>query len=218
MGEPTGGGGEVGGGGELRLLSTEVIEGEGEGTCVEATDSRAALVFQRRMNAAIASSAVLGGGAVGSGKREVRGVTESAPRVPGASKEGPGGTSPLSSSFPAPALGAGVLPAGFPVLGEGGLGSVRGASTAMPSTGCFFPDLRLRVLLCGFAALWALKKPGDELGALRVSRMKVNITSLILARGRCLETGTSFRALHTKWVWPLGMNSTQVIGASGRTC
>ena len=47
-------------------------------------------------------------------------------------------------------------------------------------TGCFSPDLCLRVLLRGFAALQALKKPGDEPGALRVSRMKVNITSLIL--------------------------------------
>ena len=72
-----------------------------------------------------------------------------------------------------------------------------GASTAMV-TDCFPSNLRLRVLLRGFVALRALKKPGDELGALRVSRRKVNITSLILASGRCLVTGTSLRALLTK--------------------
>ena len=140
----------------------------------------------------------IGGGAAESGKREARGVTGSSPRVPGASEEGPGGTSPLSSSFPAPALGAGVLPEGFPVLRGGGFGSGRGASTAIPSADCFSPDLRLRVLLRGFTALRVLKNPGEEPGALRVLSKKVNITSLILASGRCLDTGTSFRALLTR--------------------
>ena len=65
-------------------------------------------------------------------------------------------------------------------------------------TDCFPSDLHLRVLVRGFAALRALKKPRDELGALRVSRRKVNMTSLILASGRCLETGTSLRALLTR--------------------
>ena len=136
------------------------------------------------------------------------------PRVPGASEEGPGRISPLSPPFPVPVSDTGVLPEGFPVLGGGGFESEGGASTAM-ATDCFPSDLRLRVLVRGFAALRALKKPGDEPGALRVSSRKVNITSLILASGRCLETGTSLRALLTKWVWPLGMNSTQVIGESG---
>ena len=199
-GDPTGGGGNVGGGGELRLPRTEVIEGEGEGARVEATDIQAALASQRRITTAIASLVFARGGAEGSGRREVQGVTGSAPQVPGASEEGPGGTSPLSPSFPAPVSDTGILPEGFLVLRGGGFGSMRGASTAMPSADCFSPDLRLQVLLRGFAALWALKKPGDELGALRVSRMKVNITSLILARGRCLDTGTSLRALRTRWV------------------
>ena len=70
----------------------------------------------------------------------------------------------------------------------------------MSPTDCFSPDWRLRFLLRGFAALRALKKPGDGPGALRVSRIKVNITSLILARGRCLDGGTSLRALRTRWV------------------
>ena len=86
------------------------------------------------------------------------------------------------------------------------------------ATDCFPSDLHLRVLLRGFAALRALKKPGDEPGALRVSSKKVNVTSLSLASGRCLDMGTSLRALLTRWVWPLGMNSTHVIGASGRAC
>ena len=66
------------------------------------------------------------------------------------------------------------------------------------ATDCFPSDLRLRDRLRGFAALRALKKPGDEPGALRVSRRKVNMTSLILASGRCLEMGTSLRALLTR--------------------
>ena len=119
------------------------------------------------------------------------------PRVPGASEEGPGQILPLSPPFPAPALGAGVLPEGFLVLGGGGLESEGGVSTAI-ATDCFPSDLRLRVLVHGFAALRALKKPGGEPGALRVSSKKVNITSLILASGRCLETGTSLRALLTR--------------------
>ena len=131
-----------------------------------------------------------------SGGSEAQGVT-GLPRVPGASKEGPGQILPLSPPFPAPAPGVGVLPEGFPVLGRGGLESEGGASTAM-ATDCFPSDLRLQVLMHGFAALRALKKPGDEPGALRVSSKKVNITSLILASGRCLETGTSLRALLTK--------------------
>ena len=120
------------------------------------------------------------------------------PRVPGASEEGPGETLPLSPSFPSPASDAGVLPEGFPVLRGGGLGSERGASTAMSSAGCFSPDLRLRDLVRGFAALRALKKPSDEPGALRTSRIKVNITSFILARGRDLVMGMSLRALLTR--------------------
>ena len=47
-------------------------------------------------------------------------MTGSSPRVPSASEEGLGGTSPLSFSVPAPALGAGVLPESFPVLKGGG--------------------------------------------------------------------------------------------------
>ena len=140
----------------------------------------------------------LGGDAAGSGKEKARDVTGSSPRVPSASKEGLGGTSPLSPSFPAPVSDTGVLPEGFPVLGGGGFGSGSGASTAILSADCFSPDLRLRVLLHGFAALRALKNPGEELGALRVSSKKVNITSLILASGRCLDMGTSFRALLTR--------------------
>ena len=121
MGEPTGGGGEVGGGGELRFPSTEEMEGEGEGTREEAAESRAARASACAIAAAIASSADLGGFAAWSVKEEARGVTGSTPRVPGASEEGLGGTSPLSSPFPAPAPGAGVLPKGFPVLRGGGL-------------------------------------------------------------------------------------------------
>ena len=143
MGEPTGGRGEVGGGGELRLPSTDVIEGEGEGARVEAADRRAILASRRRMYAAIASLGFAGGGAVRSGRKEARGVTGLSPRVPGASEEGLGGTSPLSSSVLAPVLGAGVLPEGFPVLRGGGLRSGGRASTAMSSTGCFSPTLRL---------------------------------------------------------------------------
>ena len=188
----------MGGGEELRLPRTNVTEGEGKGACVEAWDRQAERALQRVIAAAIASSADIGGGAAGSGKREVRGVTGSLPRVPGASEEGLGGTSPLSSSFPAPVLGAGVLPEGFLVLGGGGFGSRREASTAIPSADCFSPDLRLRVLMRGFAALRALKNPGEEPGALRVSSKKVNITSLILASRRCLDMGTSFRALLTR--------------------
>ena len=177
---------------------TDVTEGEGEGACVEAWDRWAGQASQRVIAAAIASSADIGGGAAGSGKREARGVTGSSPRVPGASEEGPRGTSPLSPSFPAPVSDTGVLPGGFPVLGGGGFGSGRGVSTAIPSADCFSPDLHLRVLLHGFMALRALKNPGGEPGALRVSSKKVNITSLILASGRCLDTGTSFRALLTR--------------------
>ena len=43
--------------------------------------------------------------------------------------------------------------------------------------------------------------------------MNENITSLILAIGRCLVGGTSLRAEHTRCMCPWGMNSTQVIGA-----
>ena len=197
-GDPTRGGGEVGGGGELRLPRTDVTEGEGEGARMEAWDRRAGRASQQAIAAAISSSADIGGGAAGSGKMEARGMTGSSPRVPSASKEGLGGTSPLSSLFPAPVLGAGVLSEGFPVLRGGGFGSGRGASTAIPSVDCFSPDLRLRVLVHGFVALRALKNPGEEPGALRVSSKKVNITSLILASGRCLDTGTSFRALLTR--------------------
>ena len=39
MGEPTRGGGEVGGGGEERFPRMEVIEGEGDGARVEAADT-----------------------------------------------------------------------------------------------------------------------------------------------------------------------------------
>ena len=93
------------------------------------------------------------------------------PQVPGASEEGPGRISPLSPPFPAPVPGAGVLPEGFPVIGGGGFESEGGASTAM-ATDCFPSDLRLRVLVRGFAALRALKKPSGEPGALRVSEEK----------------------------------------------
>ena len=61
MGEPTGGRGEVGGGGELRLPSTEMIEGEGEGTREEAVDRQAARASKQMSDAAIASSAVARG-------------------------------------------------------------------------------------------------------------------------------------------------------------
>ena len=71
---------------------------------------------------------------------------------------------------------------------------------AISSAGCFSPDLCLWDLVCSFAALWALKKPGEVLGALRTSRIKENITSLILARGRDLVVGTSLRALRMRWV------------------
>ena len=198
IGEPTGGGGDVGGGGELHFPSTEEIEGEGEGIREDAADSRAARASARVIAPAIISSVDIGGGAVTSVKEQARGMTGSAPRVPGASEEGLGRTSPLSLSFPAPASDAGVLPEGFPVLGGGGFGSGRGASTAISLAGCFSPDLRLHDLVRGFAALQALKKPGEVPGALRTSRIKVNITSFILARGRDLVTGTSFRALLTR--------------------
>ena len=188
----------MGGGRELRFPSTEEIDGEGEGTREDAADIRVAWASARAIAAAIISSSDIGGGAGTSVKEEARGVTGSSPRVPGASEEGPGGTSPLSSPFPAPVLGAGVLPKGFPVLRGRGFGSVRGASTAIPSVDCFSPDLHLRVLVCSFTALRALKNPGREPGALRVSSKKVNITSFILASGRCLDTGTSFRALLTR--------------------
>ena len=49
MGEPTGGGGEVGGGGEERFPRTEVIEGEGDGARVEVADAiKAAFSAQSR--------------------------------------------------------------------------------------------------------------------------------------------------------------------------
>ena len=65
-------------------------------------------------------------------------------------------------------------------------------------TGCFSLDLCLWVLVHGFTALQALKKPGEVPGALRVSSKKVNMTFLTLASRRCLEIGTSLRALLTK--------------------
>ena len=110
----------MGGGGELRFPSTEEIEGEGEGTREDAADRQAAQASACAIAAVIISLSDIGGGAGTSVKEEARGVTGSTPRVPGASKEGPGGTSPLSSPFPAPTLGAGVLPEGFPVLRGGG--------------------------------------------------------------------------------------------------
>ena len=134
-------------------------------------------------------------GALESGGSEAQGMTGS-PQVPGASEEGPGRILPVSTPFPAPVSDTGVLPEGFPVLGGGGFESEGGALTAM-ATDCFPSDLHLHVLVHGFTALQALKKPGDEPGALRVLSKKVNITSLILASGRCLETGTSLRALLT---------------------
>ena len=180
----------------MRLPRTDVTEGEGDGARVEpALDSmRAERAMERAMAISIAD--IGGGGRLGSGKTEARGVSAT-PRVPSASEEGPGRTSPLSPSFPAPASDAGVLPEGFPVLEGGGFGSGRGASMAI-STGCFSPDLRLRVLVRSFAALWALKKPGEVPGPLRVSSKKVNMTSLTLASRRCLVTGTSLRALLTR--------------------
>ena len=185
----------MGGGGEECFPRTEVIEGEGDGAWVDAADAIKA-AFSARSHSRYAAEPRGGWGALESGGTEARGVTGS-PRVPSASEEGPGRFSPLSPPFPAPALGAGVLPEGFPVLGGGGFKSEGGALTAM-ATDCFPSDLRLRVLVRGFAALRVLKKPGDEPGALRVSRRKVNMTSLILASGRCLVTGTSLRALLTK--------------------
>ena len=118
----------MGGGGELRFPSTEETEGEGEGTREDAADSRAARASVRAIAAAIISSSDIGGGAEGSGRNEARGVTGSAPRVPGASEEGPGGTSHLSSLFLAPASSAGVLPEGFPVLRGGGGAWIREGS------------------------------------------------------------------------------------------
>ena len=47
MGEPTGGRGEVGGGGEERFPRMEVIEGKGDGAQVEAADTfKAAFSFR----------------------------------------------------------------------------------------------------------------------------------------------------------------------------
>ena len=152
-GDPTRGSGEVGGGGELHLPRTDVTEGEGEGARMEALDRQAARASNQAIDTAIASSADIGGDKAGSGKEKARGVTGSSPRVPGASEEGPGGTSPLSPLFLAPVSYTGVLLEGFPVLGGGGFGSRRGASTAILSADCFSPDLRLCVLLCSFAAL-----------------------------------------------------------------
>ena len=166
--ELTGGRGEVGGGGEACLPRTDVIEGEGDGAWIEpALDSTR--VEWATAQAITASIADIGGGMPWSGKTEARGMSEATPQVPGASEEGPGGTLPLSPSFPAPVSDAGVLPEGFPVLGGGGFRSKRGASTAITSAGCFSPDLRLQDLLHGFAALRALKKPGELLGVLRTS-------------------------------------------------
>ena len=48
MRELTGGGGEVGGGGEEHFPSTEVIEGEGDGAWVEAADAIKAAFSARR--------------------------------------------------------------------------------------------------------------------------------------------------------------------------
>ena len=61
IGEPTGGGGDVGGGGELCFPSTEEIEGEGEGTREDAADSRATRALARVIAAAIISSVDIGG-------------------------------------------------------------------------------------------------------------------------------------------------------------
>ena len=156
MGEPTRGGGEVGGGGELRFPSTEETEGEGEGTREEATECQSDRASMRAIAAAMASSGSVGGGAAGSGKKEARGVTGSSPRVPGASEEGPGGTSPLSSPFPAPASDAGVLPEGFPVLGGGGAWIRRESVDCHVVGRLLLSDRALTVplaRLCGFAAL-----------------------------------------------------------------
>ena len=70
MGEPTRGGREVGGGGELRFPNTEETEGEGEGAREEAADSQADRASARAIAAAIASSADIGGGAGMSVKEE----------------------------------------------------------------------------------------------------------------------------------------------------
>ena len=69
-GEPTGGRGEVGGGGEVHLLRTNVIEGGGDGARVEpALDSMRA---KWAVAWAIAASTVdIGRGRPGSGKEEV---------------------------------------------------------------------------------------------------------------------------------------------------
>ena len=119
--------------------------------------------------------------------RHVRHITSR----PQCLQRGPRGNLALVPLFPAPALDAGVLPKGFPVLREGGFGSEGGASMAISLAGCFSPDLRLCDLMRSFMALRALKKPSEVLGALRTSRIKVNITSFILARGRDLVMGTS---------------------------
>ena len=50
MGDPIGGGGEVGGGGEEHFPRTEVVEGEGDGAQVEAADTFKA-VFSARSRA-----------------------------------------------------------------------------------------------------------------------------------------------------------------------
>ena len=142
MGDPTGGRGEVGGGGELCFPSTEEIEGEGEGTREDAADSWAAWASVRIIATAIASLADIGGGAGTSVKEEARGVTGLTPRVPSASEEGPGGTSPLSSPFPASALGAGVLPEGFPVI-RGGVWIREGSVDCHVIDGLFLPRLML---------------------------------------------------------------------------
>ena len=142
----------MGGGGELCFPSTEEIEGEGEGTREDAADSRAARASACAITTAIASSVDIGGGAGTSVKEEARGVTGSTPQVPGASEEGLGGTLPLSSLFPAPTLGAGVLPKGFPVLG-GGVWICEGSIDCHVVDGLFLSRLTLTSPLAQLCSL-----------------------------------------------------------------
>jgi hypothetical protein len=215
-GEPTTGGGEVGRGGEDHLPRTDEIKGVGDaGREREATEAARLL-----SNFASACTIYLGirGGGTSVTDEEALSYTEVEPEsAPSASEEGPGRTSALSVGFPAPALDAGVLtpPRGvFPGTTVGGFGlDGRGASTAM-STGWGPPSFFLHCLF-GFTTLRALKNPGEWPGPLRTESTKVNITSLILAIGRALVGGTSLMAERTRCVWPLGMNSTQVMGDEG---
>ena len=114
-GEPTTGGGEVGRGGEERLPRTDEIEGAGEG----GRDKDAMDASSPAWNLAIVCAKAAdirgetsdpGGGETSVKEEEALGSTEVEPESPpGASEEGLGRTSPLSSGFLAPTLGAGVL-------------------------------------------------------------------------------------------------------------